>query len=306
MQKVSIDKLMKEFKLQNYTPELNLKKKMLSKVEVNIPSLELTGFFELFDSDRIQLIGRSETIYLNKLSEEKRKKALEKLFSFSFPCVIFTHDSEPIKEVLTLALEKEIPVLKASESTTNFMGELIRWLRLELAPIMTLHAELVDVYGEGVLIMGESSVGKSETALELVKRNHRLVADDVVEIKRAFAGILIGTCPEVIRHFIELRGVGIVNVKELFGIQSVLEKHTVDLVIKLEPQDNEKSYDRLGLYEEHVEILGVKVPTICIPVSSGRNLAVIIETAALNHRQKKIGYNAAEVLTERVIKKLED
>ncbi len=297
---VKIDKIIEKFKLENSTPDIDFEHISISQTDVNRPALQLAGFFDYFDSERVQIIGKVEYTYLSKMEEELRCKTLERLFSFEIPCLIMCRDLKPFPEMITYANKYKVPILLTEETTSEFMAELIRWLKVELAPRMTIHGVLVDIFGEGVLIMGESGVGKSEAALELIKRGHRLVADDVVEIKKVSNQTLIGSCPQVIRHFIELRGIGIVDVKRLYGVGSVKDVHNIDLVIKMELWDEQKEYDRLGLSEEYIEFLGNKVVCNSIPVRPGRNLAIICETAAVNHRQKKMGYNAAEELNNRI------
>jgi HPr kinase/phosphorylase len=221
--------------------------------------------------------------------------------SHNVSCIIICRGLAPFPEMLEYADEFQVPLLGSPDSTTDFMGEAIRWLKVHLAPRITLHGVLVDIYGEGVLIMGESGIGKSETALELIKRGHRFVADDAVEVKRVSHQTLIGSCPELIRYFIELRGIGIIDVKQMFGVESIKATQSIDLIIKLELWDKKKKYDRLGLREEFLDILGNNVVCHSIPIRPGRNLAIICESAAINHRQKKMGYNAAKILNERVI-----
>jgi HPr kinase/phosphorylase len=236
----------------------------------------------------------------NILDEEKKKEAYEAFISSGVPCVIFTTSMEPSGVLLELARKYEVPTFVTEKTTSVFTAEIIRWMGVQLAPTISIHGVLVDVYGEGVLIMGESGIGKSEAALELIKRGHRLITDDVVQISRVSDVTLVGTSPDITRHFIELRGIGIIDVKTLFGVESVENTHSIDLVIKLEEWDKDKVYDRLGLEEEYTEFLGNKVVCPSLPIRPGRNLAVIVETAAVNHRQKKMGYNAAQELYKRV------
>ena len=225
---------------------------------------------------------------------------LVKIISQSITQIIFTSKTDPDEDILRIATENGIPVFTTEKNTSPFMAEIIRWLNVKMAPMISIHGVLVDVFGEGVLIMGESGIGKSEAALELIKRGHRLVSDDVVEISRVSDITLVGTAPDITRHFIELRGIGIIDVKTLFGVESVKDTQSIDLVIKLEEWDKEKEYDRLGLEEEYIEFLGNKVVCHSLPIRPGRNLAIIVETAAVNHRQKKMGYNAAQELYRRV------
>lgn len=304
MYSVKIEKIAEEFELENILPQIKLQHRILTKSEVNRPALQLAGFYEHFDDDRLQIIGRVEHSYLRQLELNVRKKVLRQLFAFQVPAIILCKDLEPFPEMLDYAETYDVPLLRTKDTTSNFMAELIRWLKGQLAERVTMHGVLVDIYGEGILIIGESGVGKSETALELIKRGHRLVADDAVEIKRISHTTLVGTSPELIRYLIELRGIGIIDVKELFGVSSVKLSQNIDLVIRLEIWDGKKDYERLGLSEEYIEILGNKVVCNSIPIRPGRNVAVICESAAINHRQKKMGYDAARALNERINKSI--
>jgi HPr kinase/phosphorylase len=298
MYSVTLKQVIKEFNLKNLTEEINIDDIIISTPEVNRPALQLAGFYDYFDSDRIQIIGIVEYTYLSKLRPEFRIETLEKLFRYKMPCVVVCRGLEPHPEMIFYAKENGIPVLQCEDSTSEFEGELLKWLKVELAQRTTLHGVLVDVYGEGVLIMGESGIGKSEAALELVKRGHRLVADDAVEIKKVSHNTLVGSCPELIRYFIEVRGIGIINVRQMFGVQSVKDSNEIDLIIKLEYWEKGKVYDRLGMNDEYMDILGTKVTCHAIPVRPGRNLAIICESAAVNRRLKKMGYNAAQALND--------
>lgn len=300
MNGVGVNKIVEKMKMKVFNPELDLKKKQITLSDVNRPALQLTGYFEHFEKDRVQIIGTVEYTYLQHLEIEKKVDIYRNFLSFDIPCVIFCREFEPDEEFLKLATEHGVPVLGTEDSTSSFMAELIYNLHEELAPCISIHGVLVDVYGEGLLIMGESGIGKSEAALELVRRGHRLVTDDVVEIRKVNEHTLVGSSPDITRHFIELRGVGIVDVKNLFGVECVKEKQNIDLVIKLEDWRKDNDYDRLGLEEEYTEFLGNKVVCHSLPIRPGRNLAVICETAAVNHRQKKMGYNAAQELYRRV------
>ena len=248
----------------------------------------------------MQVIGYVEYTYLQTLPIEQKKKIYKQLLSYKIPCLVFTTEIFPDEELLKQANETDTPVFSTEQKTSPFQAELIRWLNVELAPCISIHGVLVDVYGVGVLIMGESGIGKSEAALELIKRGHRLVTDDVVEIRRVSDDTLVGSAPDITKHLIELRGIGIVDVKTLFGVQSVRETQAIDLVITLEDWNKEKEYDRLGLEEEYTEFLGNKVVCHSIPIRPGRNLAIIVESASVNHRQKQMGYNAAQELYRRV------
>ena len=300
MQSVNLSKIIEKMELQNLTPDIDVSDIQVTQTDINRPALQLTGFFEHFPTDRVQVIGFVEYTYLQRLDIERKKDVYEQILSTKIPCIIFCRDLRPDEEILDAANRHGVPVLVTAKTTSAFMAEIIRWLNVELAPCISIHGVLVDVYGEGVLIMGESGIGKSEAALELIKRAHRLVSDDVVEIHKVSDVSLVGSAPDITRHFIELRGIGIVDVKTLFGVQSVKETSNIDMVIKLEDWNREKEYDRLGLEEQYTEFLGNKVVCHSIPIRPGRNLAVIVESAAVNHRQKKMGYNAAQELYNRV------
>ena len=297
---VAMKKLVEKMNLKNLTPEIDLDDKEIQVPDINRPALQLTGFFEHFESDRVQIIGYVEYAFLQRLPMEKKVNMYDKFVSYGVPCIIFSRSMEPDEILVKKAVERNIPIFQTEKPTSAFMAEIIRWLNVELAPCISIHGVLVDVYGVGVLIMGESGIGKSEAALELIKRGHRLVTDDVVEIRKVSDDTLVGTAPDITRHLIELRGIGIVDVKTLYGVQSVKETQTIDLVITLEEWDKEREYDRLGLTEEYTEFLGNKVVCHYIPIRPGRNLAIIVESAAINHRQKQMGYNAAEELYRRV------
>ena len=263
-------------------------------------SVQLTGYLEHFANERVQIIGYVEYTYLMQLSDEKRMMKYERFISSKIPCVIFSTMTKPSQDMIDMAIKYNVPTFVTERTTSSLMAEIIRWLGVQLAPCISIHGVLVDVYGEGILITGESGIGKSEAALELIKRGHRLVSDDVVELRKVSDVTLVGSAPDITRHFIELRGIGIIDVKTLFGVESVKDTQSVDLVIKLEEWDRDKEYDRLGLHEEYTEYLGNKIVCHSLPIRPGRNLAVIVESAAVNHRQKKMGYNAAEELYKRV------
>ena len=266
--------------------------------DVNRPALQLAGFYNYFDPKRLQLIGRVESTYLETLSEERRRRAFEEFMRFDIAGLIVCHGVEPFPECVELAEQYDRNLFVTDEDTSTFMADLISYLRNALAPRITCHGVLVEVYGEGLLITGDSGIGKSETALELIKRGHRLIADDAVEIRRVSRDSLIGTAPEMIRYYMELRGIGVVDVRHIYGVGAVKPETSIDLVVKFEIWDDEKRYDRLGLDTEYTEILGARVPCVTIPVGAGRNLAVILELAAMNNRQKKMGYNAAQTLAQ--------
>lgn len=297
---VNLKKIIKEFSLEKlvYFEDSDLIK--IISTDINRPGLQLAGFFKYFGNERVQVIGKVEMTFLDQMSSEQRYQSLLALFSQGIPCVILARGIEPCSEMMEVAHKCKVPLLRTSEVTSRFVGNLISFLNVELAPMETMHGELVEVYGEGVLILGESGVGKSETALELVKRGHRLVADDLVEVRRVSSKTLVGSAPDVIRHFVEIRGIGILDVKYLYGVGSVKMTESINLVINMELWNPEKHYERLGVDEQHTEILGIRVPSLTIPVRPGRNLAIIIEVAAMNNRQRKMGYNAAQTFTRRI------
>ena len=298
--KVSLQRVIDEFKLETIYIHKDANEVMIEENDVNRPGLQLMGFYEYFNPERIQIIGKMEFGYLSTIDEKTRKERLQMLFAQRIPTLIITRELPYFAEMLELAKEYEVPLLRSKESTSNFMSGLIAFLNLNLAPRVTRHGVLIEIYGEGVFITGESGVGKSETAIELVKRGHRLVADDAVEIRKVSNISLVGSSPDNIRHFLELRGIGIINARRLFGIGAVKMTEKIDLVVELEQWNSEKVYDRMGVDTEFVNLLGVKIPSLTIPVKPGRNLAVILEVAAMNNRQKKMGYNAARELLNRL------
>lgn len=284
----------------------NYKETNISTVEINRPGLELTGYLEFFDNKRIQVLGNTEFSYLGRYGPEAQKMVIDSIFSFGPPAVIICRDIEPSNAILESAKLHKVSIFSTPQSTSDLTASLVQYLNKELAPRITRHGVLVEVYGEGCLLTGDSGVGKSETAIELIKRGHRLVADDAVEIRRTAQTTLYGQSPENIRHFIELRGIGIINARKLFGMGAIKLQEKIDMVINLEQWDSAKVYDRMGLGNEYMKILGVEVPTLTIPVKPGRNLAVIIEVAAMNNRQKKMGYNAARELLKNLGMAVED
>ena len=298
---VTLTKLIEKLHLVNHLPEINTDEILITDPDINRPAVQLAGFFEHFDASRIQICGNVEHAYIaNMHTAEENREIFAKLFSYKIPCLIFCRGLEPHDFILDVARKYGIPVLTSNSTTSSFVHEAVRWLHVELAPRISLHGVLVDVYGEGILIMGESGIGKSEAALELIKRGHRLVSDDVVEIKKVSDETLVGTAPVITRHFIELRGIGIIDVKTLFGVECVKMSQNIDLIIKLEEWNKDTEYDRLGLSDQYTEILGNRVVSHSIPIRPGRNIAIIVESAAVNHRQKKMGYNAAQELYNRV------
>lgn len=300
MSKVEMQRIVEKMNLKNLTPDVDLTDKYVVVPDINRPALQLAGFFEHFAAERVQIIGYVEHTFLEQMEKEAKTKVYDTLFSYKIPCIIFCRALKPDPELLEKANEMQIPVFSTEIQTSAFTAEIIRWLNVQLAPCISIHGVLVDVYGVGVLIMGESGIGKSESALELVKRGHRLVSDDVVEIRKVSDDTLVGSAPDITKNFIELRGIGIVDVKTLYGVQSVRETQNIDLVITLEDWNKETDYDRLGMEEEYTSFLGNKVVCHQIPIRPGRNLAIIVESAAVNHRQKQMGYNAAQELYKRV------
>ena len=301
---VKLKKLIDKMKLENLSPEIDYSKIKIAHPEINRPALQLAGFFDHFSNDRVQIIGNVEYAYTASMCQDAKLHVYEEIFKRKIPCIVYARNLMPDEDVKALAVQYGVPLLSTGKTTSDLMAEVIRWLKVELAPTISIHGVLVDVFGEGVLIMGESGIGKSEAALELIKRGHRLVTDDVVEIRKVSDATLVGTAPDITRHMIELRGIGILDVKALFGAESVKNTQNIDMVINLEDWDKDKEYDRMGLDEQYTEFLGNKVVCHNIPIRPGRNLAVIVESAAVNYRQKKMGYNAAQELYNRVQRKL--
>ena len=300
MASIKLEQIIEKMKLINLTPELDLSKIKIKQPDINRPALQLAGYFEHFEATRLQIIGFVEYTYMGALPQERQREMYTRLLSCEIPAFVFCRELRPNELFMEIAMEYKVPLLMTKKATSAFMAEIIRWLNVKLAPCISVHGVLVDIYGEGVLITGESGIGKSEAALELIQRGHRLVADDAVEIRKVSDDTLVGSAPDITKHFIELRGIGIVDVKTLFGVSNVKDTQNIDLVICLEDWDKEKEYDRLGLEEEYTEYLGNKVVCHNIPIRPGRNLAIICESAAINHRQKKMGYNAAQELYRRV------
>lgn len=297
---VTITELIEKNNLKNLTPDIDTDSVVITVPDVNRPSLQLTGYFAHFDNERIQIIGYVEWTYMQQMEPDTRRKIYDQLLSCRIPCIVFARNMQPDDIMVEYCARYGVPCLVSSRMTTDLTAELIRWLKVKLAPCISIHGVLVDVFGVGVLIMGESGIGKSEAALELIKRGHRLVSDDVVELRKVSDETLIGSAPDITKHFIELRGIGIIDVKALFGAESVKDTQQIDLVIKLEDWNREKDYDRLGLQDQYTEFLGNKIVCHELPIRPGRNLAIICESAAVNHRQKKMGYNAAQELYNRV------
>ena len=301
---IPLSQIEKEFSLERVTVPDDYESVLISTPEVWRPGLAMAGFYDVFDSDRISLLGNAEHAFLSGLEENDRKKKIYDFVDHKPAAIIFTSNLTVFPELKQRASEVGVPVFVTRERTSPFMAALISSLNTHLAPRITRHGVLVEVYGEGLLILGDSGVGKSETAIELVKRGHRLIADDAVEIKRVSPKTLVGSAPAIIKHYVELRGIGIVDVRRIFGMGAVKETEKIDLVINLEHWIKDKMYDRLGLDDEKVDILGNRVPALTIPVMPGRNLAVILEIAAMNHRQKKMGYNTAEEFNKRLMEQM--
>ncbi len=297
---VALSKLIKELKLERIYLPRDASEILVTSSDVNRPGLYLAGFYDFFDNVRIQLMGKAECGYLETLCEGSRAQILDDFFAQKPPALIITRGLDVTDEMLKFAKKYEVPILRTEESTSNFMSGLIAILSVDLAPRITRHGVLVEVYGEGILLLGESGVGKSETAIELVNRGHRLIADDAVEIRRVSNRTLVGSAPENIRHFVELRGIGIINARRIFGMGAIKVTEKIDMVIQLEHWNSEKVYDRMGMENEYTDILGLNIPSLTIPVRPGRNLAIIIEVAAMNNRQKKMGYNAAQELLQKL------
>ncbi|MCL2748149.1 MAG: HPr(Ser) kinase/phosphatase [Oscillospiraceae bacterium] len=297
---VKLVDIIDEFNLDVVYAPSDMDKTLIVTDDINRPGLQLAGFFDYFDASRIQVVGKVEASFADRFTPERRRDAFDKLLSKSIPALIFSRGIVPFPECLELAEKYGIPVLSSTESTSHLMSAIIATLKVELAPRITRHGVLVEVYGEGILLLGESGVGKSETAIELVKRGHRLIADDAVEIKRVSAKTLVGSAPELIRHYIELRGIGVVDVRHIFGMGAVKQTEKIDLIINIELWDETTHYDRLGLEDLTTQILDVAIPSLTVPVKPGRNLAVIIEVAAMNNRHKKMGFNAAREFNDRI------
>lgn len=297
---VTLEKIKTEFVLEEIHSPFDCSEKKIISNDVNRPGLHLAGEYDYYDPNRIQIVGNAEYGYIEKLSREERCAVFDNFMSHKPPLVVITRNNDIIPEMLEAAKKYDVFLMRTADSTSRFVAGIISFLNVELAPRITTHGVLVEVHGEGILILGESGVGKSETAIELVKRGHRLIADDAVEIRRVSNKTLVGSAPKNIRHFVELRGIGIINVKEIFGIGSVKLTEKIDMVINLEQWDNKKAYDRIGIENEKKDILGVNVASLTIPVCPGRNLAIIIEVAAMSNRQKKMGYNAAEELLKQL------
>lgn len=292
--------LAEKFGYVNLTPEIDLKKIKVYHRSINRPAFQLTGFYEYFDNERIQIVGRAEHEYVSRMDRELMRERFKKLFSYRFPAVIMARGIVPDPMIIDIANETGVPILSTEKTTAVVIVELINWMDEKLAETETIYGVLANVYGEGILITGPSGIGKSETAVELIKRGHRLVADDIVNVSKVSEAVIMGSAPELTRHFVEIRGLGVVDIKALYGAESVMEFSRIDMIINLEEWDDSGSYDRLGLNEEYQQILGIDVVKHTVPIRPGRNMAIVIETAAINNRQKKMGYNAARELVDRV------
>ena len=303
---VALSQLVQEFDLTPVNKASDFDRVRVTVEDVNRPALQMVGFYEHFEPARLQMVGMVEFTYLNGLSPEQRFSTFDRFFSYKVPALVFSRGLQPFPECLETARKHDVTVLSSTEATSSLLSAMIAALKGYLAPRITRHGVLVEVYGEGLLLLGDSGVGKSEAAIELVKRGHRLIADDAVEIHKSGEHVIEGTAPELIRHYIELRGIGVINVAKLFGMGSVKDASAIDMVINLEPWNDTTIYDRLGIEDQHTDILGVEVPSLVIPVKPGRNLAVILEVAAMNNRQKRLGYNAALEFTEQINRHFEE
>ena len=297
---IPLSALMHEFNLEALHTSDDIEKIIIDSDDINRPGLQLTGYFDHFDPKNLQIIGRTESAFLESFTEERRREAFEHLFQRGIPALILSRSMEPYPECLEMARKYNITVLRSSEWTSTLMSNMLTSLRVWLAPRITRHGVLVEVYGEGILILGDSGIGKSETAIELVKRGHRLIADDAVEIRKVSNHTLVGSAPEVIRHYIELRGIGVIDVRRIFGVGAVKATERIDLVINLELWQEGKDYDRFGLEQQTIDIMDITLPLLTIPVKPGRNLAIIFEVAAMNNRDRKMGYNSASELVQRM------
>lgn len=306
MYRVPLSTLVQEFHLEVAYAATDYESICLTVEDVARPGLQLAGYFDHFEPVRLQVMGNVEASYLQKLSAEERQNIFDRLFSYKVPALLITRNMEPDEQCLEMAKKHNITILRSKEVTSTLVSAIIAYLKALLAPRITRHGVLVEVYGEGLLLIGESGLGKSEAAVELLKRGHRLIADDAVEIRRVSSGSLVGTAPELIRNYIELRGIGIVNVAKLFGMGAVKAENEIDLVVNIVPWNQQENYDRVGIDEQHMNILGVDVPVNTIPITPGRNLAVILEVAAMNNRQRKMGYNAALEFTQQIDRHMEE
>ena len=297
---VPLTTLVKEFDLRVIHAATDYASIRLTVEDVARPGLQLAGYFDHFEPMRLQVMGNVEMSYLGKLPQTERQITFDRLFSFKFPALLIARDMQPDEACLAMAKKHNVTILGTREATSTIVSSIIAYLRASLAPRITRHGVLMEVYGEGLLLLGDSGIGKSEAAVELLKRGHRLIADDAVEIKKISGATLVGSAPKLIRNYVELRGIGIVNVAKLFGMGAVKEENEINLVVNIVPWKEHEAYDRLGLEDQYTEILGVKIPMNTIPITPGRNLAVILEVAAMNNRQRKMGYNPAQEFTQQI------
>ena len=297
---VLLSTVVKEFGLEVAFAATDYEAISLTEIDVSRPGLQLAGYYDHFEPMRLQVMGNVETSYLQKLSDEERAMTFDRFFSFKSPALLIARDIVPYDQCLEMAKKHNVTLLRSKQTTSAIVSDIIAYLKSALAPCITRHGVLMEVYGEGLLLIGESGIGKSEAAIELLKRGHRLIADDAVEIRKISEKALIGTAPPLIKNYVELRGIGIINVAKLFGMGAVKAENEINLVVNIVPWDHKKVYDRLGLEEQHMEILGVDIPMNTIPITPGRNLAVILEVAAMNNRQRKMGYNPAREFTEQM------
>ena len=302
---VPLSKLVEDFKLEVAFASTDFHAIRLTVEDVARPGLQLAGYFDHFEPMRLQVLGNAEVSYIERLTEKERLRVFDKMFAYKFPALLFARNFQPNEQCLAMAKKHNVSILRSREATSTIVSAIIAYLRAALAPRITRHGVLVEVYGEGLLLTGDSGLGKSETAVELLKRGHRLIADDAVEIRKIGEDSLIGTAPELIRNYVELRGIGIINVAKLFGMGAVRASNEIDLVVNIVPWNNQQVYDRLGVDVQFMDILGVKVPLNTIPITPGRNLAVILEVAAMNNRQRKMGYNAALEFTQQIDRQFE-
>ncbi len=299
---VLLSTLVKEFSLEVTFAATDYESIHLTVMDVARPGLQLAGYYDHFEPMRLQVMGNAETSYLQKLTDAERSMTFDRLFSYKSPALLIARDIVPDPQCLEMAKKHNVTVLRCKQATSTIVSDIIAYLKSALAPCITRHGVLMEVYGEGLLLIGDSGIGKSEAAIELLKRGHRLIADDAVEIRKISEKTLVGTAPKLIRNYVELRGIGIINVAKLFGMGAVRAENEINLVVNIVPWDQQKVYDRLGLEEQHMDILGVQIPMNTIPITPGRNLAVILEVAAMNNRQRKMGYNPALEFTQQMDK----
>ena len=300
MYSLPLTTLVEEFNLEVAYAATDYEKIRITVEDLSRPGLQLAGYFDHFEPMRLQVMGNVEISYIQKLTPQERAVTFDRLFSYKFPALLVARNNPIDPLCMEMAKKHNITVLRSHEATSTIISSIIAYLRAALAPRISRHGVLMEVYGEGVLIIGESGMGKSEAAVELLKRGHRMIADDAVEIRKVSENSLVGTAPELIRNYVELRGIGIVNVAKLFGMGAIKKENEINLVVNIVPWKNGEAYDRLGLEDQYMELLGVKIPMNTIPVTPGRNLAVILEVAAMNNRQRKMGYNPAQEFTEQI------